>query len=540
MLLPARRFLLSLAALTVTVALATAQVPKVGGFYADKGDLGFKVRVPDGWDLIPPQPSEEATIIARYVPPVTKYIVIGGASPKRVDLVCWLVKFDRRKKEDADKDKKEGIRFVSASAPKDLLAWMKSNPEIEGGKVLKIESQKDVSIQKIQATEYEFSTPDEPNLRLGYYAMVYKLSPDVDVAIVFSGPGDPKKWSKWEAPFSQMAKSFAKVETQAIAGATATGTTLRDKIRAEQMKKLGSLGGAWKLYETPHYFILTPHEDRAFVEELKQRLERIHEIYEQDYPAAKAEEYRKAGETAKTGDQKSEDEKAQEQFDKAMKDMLMQGATPQELASCSRVRVFTDHDAYLSYGAPGGSAGYWSPMDQELVLYDDQGGGGRRNTWAVLNHEGFHQYIFYFFGALSPHSWYNEGSGDYYSGYAWKASRFVLTKFDWRVDTIKEAIREKTFVPLDKFVRYTQAEYYGNNKEGVDGGQNYAQGWSLIYFLRTGKKNNAKGWDPAWDNILETYLRVLATSNKLDQAVDEAFKGVDMAALERAWIDYTK
>src|SRR6185503_652855 len=104
----------------------------------------------------------------------------------------------------------------------------------------------------------------------------------------------------------------------------------------------------------------------------------------------------------------------------------------------------------------------------------------------------FHQYIFYFFGALSPHSWYNEGSGDFYSGYAWKSSRFVLTKFDWRVDTIKEAVRKNEHVPLDRFVRYTQAEYYGNNKEGVDGGHNYAQGWSLIYFLRTGKKNNAK------------------------------------------------
>jgi acyl transferase domain-containing protein len=35
-------------------------------------------------------------------------------------------------------------------------------------------------------------------------------------------------------------------------------------------------------------------------------------------------------------------------------------------------------------------------------------------------------------------------------------------------------------------------------------------------------------------------LRVLATSGKLDQAVDEAFKGVDMKALETAWADYTR
>ncbi len=104
------------------------------------------------------------------------------------------------------------------------------------------------------------------------------------------------------------------------------------------------------------------------------------------------------------------------------------------------------------------------------------------------------------------------------------------------------AVREGSgsYCPLDKFVRWSQREYYGSNDLGLGGGENYAQGWSLIYFLRTGKKNNARGWDPAWDGILDTYLRVLATSGKLDQAVEEAFKGVDMQALEAAWVAYTR
>jgi hypothetical protein len=151
-----------------------------------------------------------------------------------------------------------------------------------------------------------------------------------------------------------------------------------------------------------------------------------------------------------------------------------------------------------------------------------------------MNHEAFHQYIFYFYGSISPQSWYNEGTGDFYSGYTWKSNKFVLEKFDWRVDTIKQAVRDKTFVPIKDFVRFTQQQYYGEHI-----GQNYAQGWSLIYFLRTGKKNGAKGWDPAWDSILETYLRVLAMTGKVDQAVDEAFKGVDYDAMEASWSAYT-
>jgi hypothetical protein len=303
-----------------------------------------------------------------------------------------------------------------------------------------------------------------------------------------------------------------------------------------QGAKIDKLGAGWKLYETPRYFSLTPETDKEFVEELKARLERIHEIYEQDYPAAKAEEYRKIGETVKTGDQKSPEEKAQEEVDKEFKKALMGGATPAELASCSRVRVFTDHDAYIAYGAPGQSAGYWSPGDQELVLYDDKA-TAEDATRGPLNHEA-HQYIFYFQGPVSAQL-YNEGSGTSQRLHG-KNKKFVLKPFDWRVQQVKDMLREGTFVPLKTLVSYTQGEYYGNNKEGVTGGQNYAKGWSLIYFLRTGKKNNAKGWDPAWDNILENYLRVLATTNNLKQAVDEAFKGIDMNALQQAWLEYTK
>jgi hypothetical protein len=158
----------------------------------------------------------------------------------------------------------------------------------------------------------------------------------------------------------------------------------------------------------------------------------------------------------------------------------------------------------------------------------------------VLNHEAFHQYIFYFYGNISPHSWYNEGSGDFYSGYQYKNKRFHLERFDWRTGTIQEAIREEKHIPLKDFVRLTQPEYYGNNKWGVGGGQNYAQGWSFIYFLRTGKKGGAQDWNEAWDSILEKYLRVLAMSGDLDQAVTEAFQGVDFEALERSWKEYTK
>jgi hypothetical protein len=113
------------------------------------------------------------------------------------------------------------------------------------------------------------------------------------------------------------------------------------------------------------------------------------------------------------------------------------------------------------------------------------------------------------------------------------------------VSTIKEALRgrdsgKQTYVPLKEFVRFTQAEYYNatKNKYGIDGGDNYAQGWSFIWFLRTGPKR-ARAWNKAWTPILDTYLRTLAVTDDLDKAVDEAFAGVSWEEIEKAWIDYT-
>lgn len=201
------------------------------------------------------------------------------------------------------------------------------------------------------------------------------------------------------------------------------------------------------------------------------------------------------------------------------------------------VRVCKDSTQYHQYGGPGSSAGYWSWVDEELVIYDDQKSGGRANTWAVLNHEAFHQYVFYFFGQLSPHSWYNEGTGDFFSGYQLEHGKFQLKPFNWRHRLIQGNLKENRYAPLKELVRWSQGEYYGSNKYKFDGGENYAQGWSFIYFLRTGAKT-CKSWNPAWGTILDTYLRTLVETDDLDQAVDRAFAGVDWDVLEGTWKDF--
>ncbi len=206
------------------------------------------------------------------------------------------------------------------------------------------------------------------------------------------------------------------------------------------------------------------------------------------------------------------------------------------------VRVCKDRQEYFAYGGPGGSAGYWSPGDEELVFYDASASKKPDDdTLAVLYHEAFHQYIHYSVGRVAPHSWFNEGHGDYYAGAEYKGGKFKIKPFQWRVGTVKGAIvqgprafteetdkdgnkrkrwENKGYTPLEDLVRFSQREYYAYP------GVSYAQGWSLIYFLREivpkNKKYNAK-----WGKILDVYFNTLQAEVNKDTSPDSADEGKD-------------
>jgi hypothetical protein len=547
---PSRQFLTYLARGAIAAALlvaaapkSSAQVPKIGDYYTDASDLGFRVKVPKDWKFIPPQPGD-MNLIGKYDPAGEKGIQVKKGQAYW-PYAAWLLRFDRRKpKDDAKPDE---IRFGPAAT--DLFKWTESTEiGIKGN--FKKSSEAKLAIPGVNASEYTFDgqVEDTP-VRL--YAALYRLNPELEIALVFNGPGDDKKWAKFEGPFKTMAKSFKLLAMEAKAGGSATGASLRDAKRAE-LKDLVVRQPGWGLYETENYFVLSNNTDLPFLEELKMRLEAIRKVYEETYPPSKAEELRKLAETARAKraaeeassgkkEKEKEGEGEGEDEDEPRTEALEPPGDPMEASRTSVVRVVQNEEQYRSYGGPPGSAGYWSPAQQELVIFDDKAEGGRRNTWATLNHEAFHQYIFYFFGNLAPHSWYNEGTGDFYSGYQLRNQRFELSPFDWRVDLIKEVIREEQFVPLDKFVKLSKDKYYGvgsPNQHEV-AGHNYAQGWSFIWFLRTGPKK-AKCWNRAWDPILDTYLRVLVETDDLDQAVNQAFAGVDWAEMEECWKTYIK
>jgi len=185
------------------------------------------------------------------------------------------------------------------------------------------------------------------------------------------------------------------------------------------------------------------------------------------------------------------------------------------------VRIFATQSEYHQFGGPGGSAGYFSPSKGELVLFekfDDQSGNKSRDDCrSVMFHEGFHQYIHFAVGDVSPHSWFNEGHGDYFAGLVVQGNAISkVNTFKWRVDFLKQHLGGKNdLIPLRSLLRYPQREYYAN------AGLKYSQGWAVIYYLRNVSKNKAH------KQALDTYFSYLADNVTAFRSKKKAEEGDD-------------
>jgi hypothetical protein len=428
----------------------------------------------------------------------------------------YLVKFDAR-------PNASGERPVLRCSSIDT--FINGRP-LQGSDTWEEVEKRELTVKGLTVVEHVFKgRTHEDEAELGAYAAVFDLGDGLRVALCGNGPGE-RKWSKYEEIYQRMAKSFQRVPVAAAAPRGPGGTSLREQKRQKLLDEAQRTPG-WRLLETPNYFVITNSDDQPFLDELMDRIEAIRAVYEVDYPPASARRAKEPEPETPAGEPGEESDGA------APERTFSPPADPMELSRTSVVRVCATRQDYLGYGAPSSSAGYWSPTHEELVVYNKKMEEGEDATWETLSHEAFHQFIFYFYGSLSPHSWYNEGTGDYYGGHEYARKKFVRAPRQIRKDTVKELLREGRLAPLEEFVRWSQRMYYGKNDYQLEGIECYGQGWSFIYFLRMGSK--VRGWNPAWDAILPTYLETLLDTGDLDVAVDEAFAAVDWAALESTW-----
>ena len=223
------------------------------------------------------------------------------------------------------------------------------------------------------------------------------------------------------------------------------------------------------------------------------------------------------------------------------------GRTPKRFV----VKIFKDRQGFLDYGAPPQAGAYYSWTDKEMVGYDTGKIGGQldgkgvtgdreggladllrsRYTMDLLGvfaHEGWHQYFHWLCTSkISFPSWCDEGIGEYfYTAMLEESGKAKLgAANDYRLGTIKAAIRQNKHIPLKELVTYDQAKYYRV------AGLAYAQGWSLVHFFLE---------HPDWkkQRHLSRFVKIFVDEHSIEEAVDRVFGKTDWEKLESDWKEW--
>jgi hypothetical protein len=482
---------------SVLAAVSLGVVSWVGGGRlpdAHAGALTQKHRDPtykfsfsyfDDWSPLPTQP-DETDVVAAYVQEGSD---ARGTTP--VQLVVFRLGPDESPTTSTDGPAKDPRERRGPPRPGGVFDLWKERvqrwaqmplPLVADGKAIK---SKDDVPGRLWMHDTKPVDPKERGATSYFHAFASWKKPDgpVEYGMWFSSAASQRK--KFEPLLRQLVASFtwfdAKAkDVQAIDALTGVNITPARRKAIER----GMVKG-WAVAVSPKKSYVVVYNTKgkrndALAKIISERIEVIREqLYERIFPAAKP-------------------------FD-----------------DVSIVRVCGDRGEYVAYGGPGGSAGYWSPSSEELVFYDASPATKvDDDTISVLYHEAFHQYIYYSSGRVSPHSWFDEGHGDYFAGARFSNGKFTIRPFSWRVGTIKNALnagpspkdakgewdrKRRGYTPLPDFTSFSQGEYYSYP------GVSYAQGWSLVYFLREIVPTKP-AWNAKWGKILDTYFTTLRGS----------------------------
>lgn len=519
------KILLAVALLACGAPLTRAQ----GGYTTEKHpELGLTFQRARDYEQIPTQP-DEPYVVLHYAEKIPKE-KDPKARPKAVRPELWVVWIDHLPEAKAVQDPKAGgtdgkratgtgdsepeerpIRSIEQYVDRAFGKALGMTPGAEG---------KPRSGFALREYDLVARKGNNANQRVGGLVLAFS-NPSRTVAFV--GIADTSELDDHKKIWRTMTDKIELAEPEELSTAKLEQMYARSKwndvpYRISVRQKLVR---GWKAEDLEHYIVVYATTDQPMMRKVFRDIELIRKEYEKLFPSEKP------------------------------------------VTAVSTVRVCKSREEYLTYGGMPGSAGYWNSETEELVLYDAEKVTKDKktsdaDTFIVLYHEAFHQYIHYSAGELPPHSWFNEGHGDYFSGANLKDGKLRgIGVNPWRIEAIQYYIQQNVFVPWSEIIRYEQRDYYKPDKIGIC----YAQGWAMIYFLRTSKEVAAK---PEWAKILPTYfdtlkktygesLAALEASGKKDDeqaklragyearqaAVQAAFEGVDLNAIQDAWIQYT-
>ncbi len=249
----------------------------------------------------------------------------------------------------------------------------------------------------------------------------------------------------------------------------------------------------WWYIDADDYIIVSNMESKQFAGEIQKELTVLHSVYDDYYKPEKA------------------------------------------VNSVSVARIFNKRDEYLAYAGPDMefSAGLWDPSKEELLVSPPDKSAGKKekkeNIINIIQHEGFHQYLYYATGKNHAHLWFNEGNAQFFEHMDIKGPGKYQTNFDKDdLETLKKMMESGT-LDIARLVKMDRNTFYAENRSIMH--ENYVASWGLVYFILKGSPM-MKGKE-AYPQILERYYKTLSETGNPDKANAAAWNGVDIPALQK-------
>lgn len=159
-------------------------------------------------------------------------------------------------------------------------------------------------------------------------------------------------------------------------------------------------------------------------------------------------------------------------------------------------------------------------------------GNSRRETFSTLQHEGFHQFAFYYIGHDLP-PWVNEGIAQYFQDGIIVHGDLVLGLADERrLNEVKSAIKRNHIVHLSRLVNIN-GEQWGHilQQNPQTSSLLYAEAWDMVYFLINADHGKYRG-------AFVEYLHLVAMGVKSRDAFARSFGTQNFNIVEQRWLEF--
>ena len=183
--------------------------------------------------------------------------------------------------------------------------------------------------------------------------------------------------------------------------------------------------------------------------------------------------------------------------------------------------LFSNPRDYYAAGGMPGSAGVFNGRQMMAIV-------GRETsdaTWHIIQHEGFHQFVYAMIGGDIP-IWVNEGMAEYFGQSIYTGDGFVtgLIPPD-RLARLKQWIESGKVKSINEMMT-TSHELWNAGLSAV----NYDQAWSMIHFL-------AHGDNGRYQDALNNFIKDVSRGMRYEQAWQKNF-GAGTREFEKKWRQY--